>query len=148
MKTSSKLCVFFVSAIAVAALVFSSLRFMKASEIGPAAATYQLSDRQLAQLESAALAGDCAAAERIGRHHLFFSLQEDEATKWYRLAAKCPNANAKAQLIALLMDYPKNSAEVDKLLEEISTIDSRIADEARVAVNLGKLEAQSRKAAK
>jgi hypothetical protein len=46
------------------------------------------------------------------------------------------------------MDDPKKSSEVDKLLEEISGIDSRIADEARVAVNLSKLEAQSRKSAK
>jgi TPR repeat protein len=149
MKTFARLS-FFVGtclAVAIAAYLWNvpRMRATKTLEITPASGTFKLSSEQLNRLTVLASAGDCDSAERLGRHYLFFSRDYDGAVKWYRLAAKCPNANAKTQLIALLNNYPQHYAEVDELLREISAIDSGIADDAREAVNLGRAEAGRRK---
>jgi hypothetical protein len=115
-----------------------------AREQVPAAGVYELSDSQMDALEAAALRGDCAAAERIGRHHLYFSRQYSDATKWYRLAARCPDVNAKTQLIALLKDYPQYWVEVDRLVQEIAHLDPQMAAKARETVNLSKEDAKRR----
>ncbi|MES2757631.1 MAG: hypothetical protein V4693_09685 [Pseudomonadota bacterium] len=148
MNASSRASLLRGTALALAAAVclsFIVIWTSKTSESIPAAATFKLSGPQLNKLARLAKGGDCTAAERVGRHYLFFSLDYDRAVQWYRLAAKCPNVNAKTQLIALLTYYPQNLLEVDKLLLEIAAIDSQAADDARESVDLSRQEADRRR---
>jgi hypothetical protein len=73
-------------------------------------------------------------AQALGRHHVFFSLNTNEAIRWYRLAAKCPNANAKGELVGILMHFDTQDAEVDRLLLEIEQINPNAAQADREAV--------------
>lgn len=86
------------------------------------------------RLVSDARAGDCNAAYKLGRHHVFFSLNTNEAIRWYRLAAQCPNPNAKGELLGILMHFESHDAEVDRLLLEIEQIDPHAAGADREAV--------------
>lgn len=85
------------------------------------------------QLVTAARRGDCDAAYRLGRHHLSITLDTTEAITWYRLAAKCPHAPAKGELIAILMHFESENPEVDRLLTELEKIDPTAAED-RAAV--------------
>jgi len=103
-------------------------------EDSPAGA-YRVAEPAYSRLVTAAQAGNCDAAYKLGRHHIFFSLNTKEAIRWYRLAAKCPNANAKGELVGILMHFGTADAEVDKLLLEIEQLDPEAAEGERAAVH-------------
>ena len=98
------------------------------------AKSYGVSEPTYSRLATAALNGDCEAAYKLGRHHTFFSLNSQEAIRWYRLAAKCPHANAKGELIGILMHFEAEDAEVDRLLSELELLDPKSAEGDREAV--------------
>jgi hypothetical protein len=75
------------------------------------------------RLAKRAQAGDCDAAYRVARHHHFFSMNVDEAIRFYRIAAKCPDVNAKEALIIILMHFSEADAEVDKLLLQMDGLE-------------------------
>lgn len=88
---------------------------------------YRLDDSTYAQLATSARTGDCDAAYRLGRHHMFFSLNMEEAARWYRIAAKCPHSHAKGELVVVLMYDPRADKEVDRLLSELEQLDPEAA---------------------
>lgn len=65
---------------------------------------------------------------------MFVSLNANEAIRWYRLGAKCPHAAAKGELLGILMHFPAQDAEVDRLLAEIKELDPKAAENDRAAV--------------
>ena len=95
------------------------------------AQAYRLDDRTYARLATLAQGGDCEAAYKVARHHVFFTSNRDEAKKWYRIAAKCPHANAKDELANLLMYTPEDDAEVERLLSELERLDPKKARSSR-----------------
>lgn len=78
--------------------------------------------------------GDCDSAYQLGRHNAFFAVNADQAIRWYRLAAKCPHAAAKGELLGILMHFSDRDSEVDRLLAEIKELDSKAAESDRAAV--------------
>lgn len=103
---------------------------MESSPIGK----YAIVEPAYSQLAAAALRGDCDAAYKLGRHHVFTTSNTTEAIKWYRVAAKCPHAAAKGELLAILMHFENDGAEVDRLLTEIEAIAPKAAANDRAAV--------------
>lgn len=98
---------------------------------------FEISSSEMVGLVEKARHGDCSAAYRIGRHHSFVTLNFDEAIPWLRLAARCPNVEAKEELISLLLgrdNQPDISAEIDKLLLEIKQIDPKAAITSQEAI--------------
>lgn len=98
------------------------------------AGKYRIVEPAYSRLANAAQFGDCEAAYKLGRHHVFFTLKTNEAIRWYRLAAKCPHAAAKGELVAILMHFDTEDAEVDRLLSEIAEIDPKAAENDKAAV--------------
>lgn len=99
---------------------------------------YALATEEISKLQQSALAGDCAAAFRLGKHHSFFSLNHAAAVGWLRLAARCPNANAKGNLVALLRELPEHSMEVDQLVREITESDPAMGKREVEAVRISR----------
>jgi hypothetical protein len=98
------------------------------------AGKYRIAEPEYSSLAKLAQSGNCEAAYKLGRHHVFFTSNTTEAIRWYRLASKCPHANAKGELISILMHFDTDDAEVDRLLSEIDAIDPAAAETDRVAV--------------
>lgn len=103
---------------------------------GPQFDLRKLTPAELTTLGSKGLGGDCIAAYKVARHHMFYSLDEAQAVIFFRLASKCPNANAHASLISLLVSKPAFDAEVDKSLAELRKLDPRMAEDASVEISL------------
>jgi hypothetical protein len=59
------------------------------------AEAYRLDDRTYARLARLAQGGDCEAAYKVARHHVFFTSNRDEAKRWYRIAVKCHYQHAE-----------------------------------------------------
>ena len=97
-------------------------------------APYRLDGATYDHLSKLAQAGDCDAAYRLGRHHMFFSLNMEEAVRWYRIAAKCPDVRAKNELVGVLMHTSDDDAEIERLLSEIEQIDAKLAESPRQSV--------------
>ena len=95
------------------------------------AEAYRLDVPIYARLARLAQGGDCEAAYKVARHHVFFTSNVDEAKKWYRIAAKCPLADAKDELANLLMYTPEDDAEVERLLSELERLDPKKAGSSR-----------------
>lgn len=95
------------------------------------AEAYRLDDRSYARLARLAQGGDCDAAYKVARHHVFFTSNRDEAKKWYRIAVKCPHVDAKDELANLLMYTPEDDAEVERLLSELDRLDPKKARSSR-----------------
>jgi hypothetical protein len=100
----------------------------------------RLTATELSTLSREGLRGDCIAAYKVARHHLYYSFDEAQATHFFRLASKCPNADAHAGLITLLAGKPEFDAEVDESLVELGKLDPRMAKEAAVEVSLRRRE--------
>ncbi|WP_426177060.1 hypothetical protein [Massilia sp. TWR1-2-2] len=98
------------------------------------AGKYRIEEPVYGGLAKAAQSGDCKAAYRLGRHHVFATRNTNEAIRWYRLASKCPHADAKGELVSILMHFDTADAEVDRLLSEIQTINPEAAETDRAAV--------------
>ena len=133
MKTKSPVLSLILGA-AIAALLVYRLKPVEppANEaVSFGAEAYRLDDRTYARLAMLAQRGECEAAYKVARHHVFFTSNVDEAKKWYRIAAKCPLADAKDELANLLMYTPEDDAEVEKLLSEIELIDPKMAKSSR-----------------
>ncbi|WP_338847471.1 hypothetical protein V8J88_02000 [Massilia sp. W12] len=112
-----------------------------------AAARFEVSAYEMQSLIKKANNGDCNAAYRIGRHYSFFTVQFDDAIKWFRLAAQCPLVAPKEELISLLLymeNQPGVSDEIDKLLEEIREIDPNAALKSEAAVIFTRKEYQQK----
>jgi hypothetical protein len=102
---------------------------------GPDFELRRLSIEELEALSRDAKNGDCSAAYKVGQHHMYYSLDHEKAIVFYRIATKCPNANAHASLISILAGKPEYDAEVDKILSELTKIDPRTGESASVHVS-------------
>jgi hypothetical protein len=98
------------------------------------AGSFRIAEPAYTRLANEAQSGDCQAAYRLARHHIFFTLNTNEAVRWYRLASKCPYAPAKGELAGILMHFDSYDAEVDRLLSEIEELDLKAAEKDRAAV--------------
>jgi hypothetical protein len=103
---------------------------------GPEFDLRRLTPTELSTLSRDALSGNCFAAYKVARHHMYYSLDDARAILFFRLAAKCPNANAYASLISLLASNPDFDAEVDKDLSELIKIDPQMGYGASVEITL------------
>lgn len=113
------------------------------------ASTYFIPEDQRGKIVAKALGGDCQSAYRLGLHYFFTTADEEEAVRWYRLAAKCPDVNPKADLVALLADKQCQSgirAEIEKLIEEITKHDPKLAESAQVHTDSVKADLERRHA--
>ena len=107
----------------------------KETYIGPEFDLRRLMPAELKTLGQKGLGGDCIAAYKVARYHMFYSLDEAQAIIFFRIASKCPNANAHASLISLLVSKPEYDAEVDRLLGALRKLDIKMAQEASVAIS-------------
>jgi hypothetical protein len=103
---------------------------------------YQLTLQELAMLRSESAKGNCSAAYSVAQYHLYFSLNMQEAEKYYRLAAKCPSAKALAGLINVLRE-PEHDAEIDELLVSLTKLDPKMGRDALLDVELRRAERTS-----
>jgi hypothetical protein len=117
-------------------LLFSSSEKSQEAYRGPEFDLRVLTPEELATLSSNGLDGDCIAAYKVARYHMFYSLDVAQATTFFRLASKCPNANAHASLISLLISKPECDAEVDKLLADLRKLDPQMAEGTAVEISL------------
>ncbi|MES2757630.1 MAG: hypothetical protein V4693_09680 [Pseudomonadota bacterium] len=112
-------------AVVVVALVLTSRYFRRPDEShrhGNHA--YGLTTPELSKLNSSAEKGDCDAAYIVGRHHMYVSLDYINAEKYFRIAAKCANVEAKLALITVLRGQ-KNDDEVDSTLLSLKELDEQ-----------------------
>ena len=100
---------------------------------------FSLSQAKYSDIESAAVNGDCAAAYKLAQHHLYSTLQMDQAEKYYRIAAKCANPEALVGLITVLRK-PEYDPEIDKLIASLKKLDSKKGAEAADEVALRRAE--------
>lgn len=98
------------------------------------AGIFRIADRAYSRLVMDAKSGDCQAAYKLARHHIFYTVNTNEAIRWYRLAARCPYAPAKGELVGILMHFDTYDSEVDRLLSEIEHLDPKSAADDRAAV--------------
>jgi hypothetical protein len=100
--------------------------------------TYRLQPGPLLLLRFRAAIGNCEAAYRVAQHHMFFSMDETSAERYYRLAsgAKCSNPNEMAHLISLLEWKSSYDVEVDELVSRIGKLDRKLGDAAAMEVAL------------
>lgn len=68
--------------------------------------------------------GDCDAAYKVGRHHMYVSLDYINAEKYFRLAANCANVDAKLALITVLRGQ-HHDIEVDSILLSLKEVDEK-----------------------
>jgi hypothetical protein len=107
---------------------------------------------QLRKLEPAELSiisnqgrkGDCGAAYRVARHHLYYTLNDDAAEIFLRIAAKCQNPFALAHLASLLTDKPAFDGEVDRILVRLKKLDLKMGEEAAVQIAMRRGERKFR----
>lgn len=97
---------------------------------------FNLTSKEVADLEISARNGDCQEAYKLARYHGNFTLKSVDAIIWFREAVKCPGINPKLELIALLMgdDSPMHKAEIENLIHEIGKADLAAAKRAEEAV--------------
>jgi len=87
---------------------------------------YSISTNEKADLEQKAALGDCNASTRLAQYYLYGALDLDAATKYLRIAAKCPDVAPKEYLVNILMhsvDNPAVSAEIKLLVDDIRKTD-------------------------
>jgi hypothetical protein len=102
---------------------------------GPEFNLRRLTPVELKTLSHLASSGDCIAAYKVARHHMYYSLDDAQAIIFFRLASKCPNANAHASLISLLASKPAFDEEVDKILSELRTLDPLMGENASIEIS-------------
>ena len=69
-----------------------------ASNAGNPESMYAISKEDLPSVQERARQGDCDSAQKLGKLYAYYDLQYDEAIKWFRYAAKCPNVYSKEML--------------------------------------------------
>jgi hypothetical protein len=102
-----------------------------------------MTQEELSELGSESEKGNCAAAYKMARYHLYSSLETRQAEKYYRLASKCQGADALVGLITVLRK-PENDAEIDELSASLKKIDPEKARAASDEVALRRAERASR----
>jgi TPR repeat protein len=85
---------------------------------------YGLTTKELASLSRQAENGDSKAAYKVGRHHMYVSLDYLKAEKYFRLAAISPNVDAKLALITVLRGQ-QHDIEVDLILLSLKELDEQ-----------------------
>jgi hypothetical protein len=101
-------------------------------------AAFMLSAQELRKLKDLGEKGDCEAAHRVSLYYTDVLNDFDQALPWLRIAARCPNANAKAELIYQLLspiDKGESDKEIDQLLLELEKIDPSQAQAARTEID-------------
>ncbi|CUI09246.1 hypothetical protein BN2497_13269 [Janthinobacterium sp. CG23_2] len=86
----------------------------------------------LAQMKTAARSGDCESAAKISRYYGYSKDDYEAEVAWQRMAAKCPDAQKKAELIYLLFysdSEPAVAKEIDSLIFQVREIDKDRAEE-------------------
>jgi hypothetical protein len=101
------------------------------------ASDYAIRKEEIDQLQLQARNGDCQAAQRLGAYYMNYKLDYNNAVKWFRMAARCPNVAPKEYLIVLLRqveNHPEIDAELDRLILEIRALDPARAAELEIYV--------------
>lgn len=96
--------------------------------------SFQLSGEELIRQKTLASGGDCDAAYKVSNHYTFVLNDFDASLPWLRLAARCPNANAKAELVYLLLKMDKGQvydSEIEQLIAGLDRVDPQQAENAR-----------------
>jgi len=58
-------------------------------------------------------------AQRVSLYYTDVLNNFDQALPWLQIAAKCPNANAKAELVAVLPEISVGTGEVSKEIDQL-----------------------------
>jgi TPR repeat protein len=85
---------------------------------------YGVTPKELSKLSLLAGKGDCDAAYKIGRHHMYVSLDYVNAEKYYRVAASCAHVEAQLALITVLRGQEHDN-EVDLILLSLQELDAQ-----------------------
>lgn len=96
---------------------------------------FDLSESIISKLDAEANNGNCESAYKIGRYHLYSSLDLAQGEKYFRLAARCHTADALVGLITVLRK-PENDAELEKLVALLKQIDPEKGQSAAEEVAL------------
>jgi hypothetical protein len=94
---------------------------------------FQLTLQELSMLRIESAKGSCAAAYRVAQYHLYSSLDMQQAEKYYRLAARCPNADALAGLITVLQK-PEDDPELEEIIVSLRKLDPKMGESASIEV--------------
>jgi hypothetical protein len=95
---------------------------------------FLLSEEELIRHKSLASEGDCDAAYKVSNHYSFVLNDFDASLPWLRLAARCSNPNAKAELVYLLLKMDKGQkfdSEIEQLIAGLEKIDPQQAENAK-----------------
>ncbi len=132
----NSIVLFVLSVTSVSGTLSYILRYSKNSDQGPLHGNqaYALVTTELTRLSLLGERGDCDAAYKVGRHHLYVSLDHTNAEKYYRIAASCPNVAAKMALVTVLRTQ-KHDDEVDAILISIKNLNERAWEDTSSEVN-------------
>lgn len=129
--------IFISCAIATLSLAgFAYFRNINSSITNPSD-VFKIPSNEVDEYQKRATNGDCQAAIRLTRYHMYLTLHYDDALKWAHMAAKCPQLEPKELLITLLyqsQDQSQTVTEIDKLILEIQEIDPKRAIEIKEQV--------------
>jgi len=98
------------------------------------ALSMRLTEPELTAQKALANNGDCAAALKVARHYSFVVNDFNESISWLRIAAKCPQAEPKAELAYLLLGgkmRPGVVEEIESLIVQIGATNPRLAEDVR-----------------
>ena len=96
--------------------------------------SFDLSEEELKKQKALASGGDCDAAYKLGNYYAFVLNDFNASLPWLRQAARCPNANAKADLVYLLLKLDKKKVfddEIEQLIADLEKVDPQQAENAR-----------------
>jgi hypothetical protein len=102
------------------------------------ASYFLLSPQKLKAQKDLASKGDCKAALRVSHYYSLTQSDYAQALIWLRLAAKCRDADAKAELVYMLLQLPDQnqvSHEIDGLVMGIKRINAPLAKEVESEVH-------------
>jgi hypothetical protein len=121
----------------------SSERDLMAQSPSSPALSMRLTDAELSASKALASNGDCAAALKVARHYSFVLNDLAASIGWLRLAARCPDAEPKAELAYLLLSGEldhSTTEEVEALIAQIRVTNPGLAEDVRkeVRARLGK----------
>lgn len=100
---------------------------------------FDLSDSTISKLDAEANNGNCESAYKLGRYHVYSSLDLLQGEKYFRLAARCQDADALVGLITVLRK-PENDAELEKLVALLTQVDPEKGKSAAEEVALRREE--------
>lgn len=128
-----------IALLAIGCAIYFQQSSIRADESPRGGRPFSLTQRDLSKLGAEAEKANCASAYRLAQYHLYSSLNLQQAEKYFRLAAKCQNADALVGLITILRK-PENDAEIDDLLISLKKIDAKKGESASEEVALRRAE--------